>query len=108
MQDEGFKQFVEDQLSELGDVEIRRMCGGHGLDHRGTFFGILSRSTLSFKTHDATRPTYTVRGMHSFKPSAKQTLKNYYEVPADVLEDAQELVTWARASTQVAQGVEVQ
>jgi DNA transformation protein len=33
--------------------------------------------------------------MKPFKPSAKQTLKNYYEVPAEVVEDADELMLWS-------------
>ena len=33
--------------------------------------------------------------MQPFRPSDKQTLKNYYEVPPDILEDGDELVRWA-------------
>jgi TfoX/Sxy family transcriptional regulator of competence genes len=33
--------------------------------------------------------------MQPFKPTEQQTLKRYYEVPADVLEDAERLVEWA-------------
>jgi DNA transformation protein len=33
--------------------------------------------------------------MKPFHPNAKQTLKNYYEVPVDVLEDGEQLTTWA-------------
>ena len=33
--------------------------------------------------------------MKPFRPSEKQTLKNYYEVPADVIEDRSELASWA-------------
>jgi DNA transformation protein len=33
--------------------------------------------------------------MKPFQPRAKQTLKNYYEVPADILEDDEQCVTWA-------------
>lgn len=101
MRDEGFRAFVEDQLAGLGDVDIRAMFGGYGIYHRGAFFGIIYRGTLYFKTNDATRPAYTARGMKPFKPSATQTLKNYYEVPADILEDPQELVEWARAAAPV-------
>jgi TfoX/Sxy family transcriptional regulator of competence genes len=31
-----------------------------------------------------------------FAPSEKQVLKNYREVPVDILENAEELVAWAR------------
>ena len=41
MRDEGFREFVEDQLSALG-VAICRMFGGYGIYHGPVFFGILS------------------------------------------------------------------
>ena len=34
--------------------------------------------------------------MKPFRPSAKQTLKSYYEVPADVLENSDQLAAWAQ------------
>ena len=36
--------------------------------------------------------------MSPFQPNPRQTLTSYYEVPADVLEDAETLVTWAQAA----------
>lgn len=36
--------------------------------------------------------------MKPFAPNAKQTLKNYYEVPVDIVESAEHLVEWAMAA----------
>jgi DNA transformation protein len=33
--------------------------------------------------------------MKPFRPNAKQTLKSYYQVPVDIIEDADELREWA-------------
>jgi DNA transformation protein len=33
--------------------------------------------------------------MKPFRPNSKQTLKTYYEVPVEVIEDSEQLVTWA-------------
>jgi len=57
------------------------MFGGFGLYHCDLFFGILHKGRLYFKTNDQTRPVYEKYGMKPFRPSAKQTLKNYYEIP---------------------------
>ena len=92
----GFKTFVEDQLSGLRGVVCRPMFGGYGIYQAQTFFGIIFRNQLYFKTSEATRGRYTKAGMKPFRPSAKQTLKNYYEVPGEVLEDSDELVAWAQ------------
>ena len=95
MQDDSFKEFVLEQLRELGQVECRRMFGSYGMYHQGRFFGIISKGQLYFKTSDKTRPDYEERGMHYFQPNEKQALKHYYEVPAEVLEDAERLAAWA-------------
>ena len=39
--------------------------------------------------------------MKPFRPSKKQTLKNYYEVPAFVLEDHEDLTDWATKAINV-------
>ena len=96
MPEDSFVQFVLDQLSGLEDLRCRPMFGGHGLYRGEVFFGILHRGNLYFKTDEKTRPDYEARGMGPFRPNPRQTLKSYYEVPADVLENAKELKAWAR------------
>ena len=91
-----FKEYVLDQLRHLNVVECKPMFGGFGLYHNGLFFGIIAEGCVYFKTDASTVDAYTERGMEPFSPSAKQTLKNYYEVPAEILEDEEQLAEWAR------------
>ena len=92
-----YRDFVVDQLSPLATrLECRRMFGGYGLYLGSSFFGILLRGRLYFKTDDGSRGKYEARGMKSFRPNPRQTLTNYFEVPVDVVEDEEELVRWAR------------
>jgi DNA transformation protein len=93
--DESFKDFVLDQLAGLDDVEARRMFGGFGLYQDETFFGIVHKGKLFFKINESTVSEYRKRKMKPFRPNAKQTLKSYYQVPVDVIEDADELGEWA-------------
>jgi DNA transformation protein len=93
--DESFKDFVLDQLRDLDDVEARRMFGGYGLYRDETFFGILHRGRVYFKIDETTVKEYRKRKMKAFRPNAKQTLKNYYQVPVEVIEDGEQLVEWA-------------
>lgn len=90
-----FRDFVLDQLRDLGTVDCRATFGGHALYCGGVFFGILYRGALYLKTDQMTRPEYERRGMEPFRPNEHQTLKSYYEVPADILEDPEALVHWA-------------
>jgi len=96
--DDSFRDFVLDQLSGLDDVEARRMFGGFGLYQDETFFGIIHRGRLYFKIDDTTVAEYRKRKMKPFRPSAKQTLKSYYQVPVDIIEDAEQLAEWAEAA----------
>jgi DNA transformation protein len=100
--DDSFADFVLDQLQDLTDVECRAMFGGHGLYQDEIFFAILYKSTLYFKTDEQSAALYRRLGMKAFRPNAKQTLKSYYEVPGEVLEDRDELAEWARAAIRVA------
>lgn len=71
------------------------MFGAYGLYLGNAFFAIISKGRLYFKTDEKTRTLYEERGMRPFRPNEKQKLKNYYEVPAEVIEDRSELWAWA-------------
>jgi len=95
MKNDSFKDFVLDQLDGLRGVTCRSMFGGYGLYQGEVFFGIIHKGRLYFKTTETSRAAYRERGMKPFRPSATMTLKTYYEVPIDVMEDAEQLCQWA-------------
>src|SRR5712675_1403876 len=92
-----YLRWVLEQLSGAEGVSSRRMFGGFSLYRHGVFFGIISGDTLCFKVSDAGRADYERRGMARFRPYRDRPLvsMSYYEVPADVLEDADECAQWA-------------
>ena len=93
--DDGFKDFILDQLADLHGVTARAMFGGYGLYRRTVFFGIIHKGRLYFRVTTVTAPRYRDYGMKPFRPNVKQTLKSFYEVPVDVIEDADALTQWA-------------
>ncbi len=97
---DGFKDFVLDQLADLRGLTCRAMFGGYGLYRDGTFFGIVHQGRLYFKTDPSTASRYRALGMKPFKPNSKQTLKNYYEVPVDIVESPDDLSVWAANAAQ--------
>jgi DNA transformation protein len=102
-----FLQYVLEQLEQLkrtGRVTSRRMFGGVGLYCDSVFFALIDDDTLFFKVDDATRPDYESRGARPFRPfkDKPEVSLSYYTVPADVLDDAEELVGWARQSVTIA------
>jgi DNA transformation protein len=92
--------YVREQLAGLGGVSSRRMFGGAGLYCDGFFFALVDNDTLYLRVDDSNRADYTTRGMGQFRPypDRPQLSMSYYETPADVLEDAAELMAWARRS----------
>jgi DNA transformation protein len=98
-----FRQFVLDQLEELGDVTPRSMFGAVGLYQRGVFFGIVAGDVLYLKADASTRGDYERAGMSPFRPYPNRSgTMQYYAVPLSVLESAGELAKWARAAVAVA------
>lgn len=93
--DATFVEFVIDQLAALPEVRSRRMFGGHGIYSGATFFAVVDEGRLYFRVDDASCPDYEARGMKPFNPMGSPML-GYWEVPADVIEDAAELTRWAR------------
>ena len=102
MANDSFQEYVQDQLGGLSDVRFRPMFGDHGVYCGDVFFGILYEGRLYFKTNEETRKDYAGAGMKPFRPRKQQTLKNYYEVPPDVLDDDEVLQQWARQAIRIA------
>ncbi len=96
MSADSFRDFVLEQLAALDGLRCKRMFGGYGLYSGEVFFGIVYNGRLYFKTHPDTLAEYTEQHAAVFAPSEKQTLKNYREVPVDILEDSERLSLWAR------------
>ena len=96
MANNSFRDFVLEQLTALNGLRCKRMFGGYGLYCGEQFFGIVFDGRLYFKTNPVTLPEYLAYHAPVFAPSEKQILKNYREVPADILEDSQLLLLWAR------------
>jgi len=101
---DSFVEFILDQLKGLESISCRRMFGGYGLYAGNSFFGIIHDGRLYFKTNDLTRSEYIDKGMEPFRPSDKMTLKNYYEVPSEIMEDPDELLEWANEAGKINQG----
>lgn len=94
---EGFKDYVVDQLEQLGCVTIRKMFGGAGIYYDGLIFGLLADDVLYFKVNDSNKTDYEQAGMESFQPfPAKPMVMPYYEVPVEIIENKQRLSAWAR------------
>ena len=93
-----YRDYVLELLDPLGRAQARPMFGGTGLFRDGLMFGLITRrDILYFKTDDENRGEYEAAGMGPFMPyENRPTVMPYHEVPADLLEDADDFAEWAR------------
>jgi DNA transformation protein len=99
---QSYRDFVLEQLGRVTPVTGKSMFGGVGIYAQGLFFALIAEDRLYFKVDDATRPDFEQLGMEPFRPFGEDSAMGYYEVPADVVEDAIQLATWMRKAIAVA------
>ena len=99
-----YLDYVLEQLAGLERMNTRRMFGGVGLYSGELFFGLIDDDTLFFKTDESNAAQYQSRRMPRFMPPANRPMgpTGYHQVPADIIEDGETLVAWARQSVVVA------
>ena len=96
-----FVDYIVDQLSGWGDVSVRRMFGGAGLYRQGAMFAVIADDVAYLKVDDSNRDDFLQAGSAPFEPypdKIKTTIRTYFEIPADVLENPDELARWAERS----------
>lgn len=101
----GYRTYIVEQLAALPALSTRRMFGGIGLYSGEWFFALIDDDVLFFKVDDANRADYESRRMKPFMPFPDRPSLGYFQVPAEVIEEADELTRWARRSVEVAQRV---
>jgi DNA transformation protein len=101
---DAYREFVLEQLAAAGRVTPRAMFGGVGLYLDGLFFALIDDDTLYFKANDTTRARYEQAGSKPFCPfpDRPDRAMAYWQVPAEVLEDPEQLSEWAREALGVA------
>ena len=100
---DNYRTYIVEQLAALPALSTRRMFGGIGLYSGDWFFALIDDDVLFFKVDAANREDYTSRGMKAFMPFPGQPSLGYFQVPPEVIEEAEELARWARRSVEVAQ-----
>ena len=98
-----FLDYVLDQLASWGDVSARKMFGCAGLYRDGTMFGLIADDVAYLKVDDSNQEDFEKAGsspftFHPYPDKAREAVMSYYEIPADVLENRDELGRWADRS----------
>jgi DNA transformation protein len=80
------------------------MFGGVGLYREGLFFAVMANDRLYFKVDSSNRGDFEAEGMGPFMPfDNPDQVMQYYEVPAFVLDNPDELAVWMDKAVRVAE-----
>lgn len=100
------REFLIDLFSDFGPVTIRAMFSGFGISAGGTNFALALRAGLFFRADEQTIPQFESEGSKPFEyqTRAKTVIVNsYWQLPARLFDDTEELARWARAALAAAQ-----
>ena len=84
---------------------MRRFFGGVGAFYGSTLFAMVMGQTLYLRVDDATRADFEAAGSKPFSYTKKDravTVATYYEAPAALFDDPEELLAWARRAVEAA------
>lgn len=86
-----------DDLAPLGDVTVRSMFGGHGIFESSMMFAMVdSGGNVRFRCDDTTSQKFAEAG------GERMGRMPYWDVPATVLNDPDQLVEWGAEALAVA------
>jgi DNA transformation protein len=87
----------------MGEVVAKGMFGGFGIYLDGLMFALIADDVLYFRCDDGNREAYEEAGMEPFRPfadrpKAKPVTLPYWEAPAELFDEPDDLCVWARAA----------
>jgi len=100
-----FADHILDTLEPLGTVSARRMMGGLMLCLDDLAFGMVSDDVLYLKVGDNNIADFEAAGSGPFtymRGDKEFALKTHWRAPEELLDDADELLAWARGSVDAA------
>jgi DNA transformation protein len=105
---DSFAEFLREQLSPLGHLTLRRMFGKTGVFCDGVMFGMVTDDTLYFRVDEHNRVAF--KEAESFPPlnyekQGRAIDLSFWRAPERLLDEQDELVTWARTALAAARRV---
>jgi DNA transformation protein and related proteins len=100
------REFLSDLFSDFGPVTIRPMFSGFGVSVDGVNFAMALRAGLYFRADEQTIPQFEAEGSTPFQYQTRAksvTVNSYWQLPARLFDDTEELSQWARAALGAAQ-----
>jgi DNA transformation protein len=106
-----FAELLREQLAPLGHLTMRRMFGKTGVFCEGVMFGVVSDDTLYVRVDDLNRTTFKEAASSpplNYQKQGRTIDLSFWQVPERLIDEPDELVTWARAALAAAHRVAAQ
>jgi DNA transformation protein len=102
------RDFLIDLFADFGPVTIRRMFSGYGISVDGVNFALALRAGLYFRADEQNIPQFEAEGSGPFQYQQRKTAKtvtvnSYWQLPARLFDDSEDLASWAGAALAAAQ-----
>src|SRR5580658_8261726 len=105
---DSFAQFLREQLAPLGRITMRRMFGKTGVFCDGLMLGMVNDNMLYFRVDDDSRSAFKEAGAFpplNYEKQGRTIDLSFWRSPERLLDEPDELVTWARAALAAARRV---
>jgi DNA transformation protein and related proteins len=95
---------IEELFEPFAAVSVKRMFGGHGVYADGLFFAIEAGGEIYLKADRHSAARFQEAGSRPFVYQGKDRpiTISYWSLPDQALEDADELVRWAKSALEAA------
>ena len=95
---------LKDLLSGIRGIRCRAMFGAYGVYQDDTIFGIIDEDMLYLKADDTHKRPFEEAGSQPLRDTSakgKEIAGPYWTVPADILEDREELTRWVERAIDI-------
>jgi DNA transformation protein len=100
------REFLIDLFADFGPVTIHPMFSGFGISADGVNFAMALRAGLYFRADELTIPQFEAEGSKPFQYQTRAKtvmVHSYWQLPARLFDDTEELAQWARTALGAAQ-----
>jgi DNA transformation protein len=104
----GFAEFLREQFAPLGDLTLRRMFGKTGVFCEGVMLGMVTDDVLYFRVDAHNQAVFEEAGSSpplNYEKQGKTIDLSFWRAPERLMDEPDELVTWARTALEAARRV---